>query len=168
MMRPLPFTLLTLLLLPLRLALADDAWFDVTLSEEVVLNMTVDRLDAGAAVDYMYLDTPFGQDGITMLMSASARKLEQVVSLLLERGGQPNLQNAWGWCALHFAAAGGNVAIVTMLLERGGRTDRLSYSESYPAKPVDIAIHYGHEDVVERLTTPFPPPWPPMSPPWSP
>ena len=112
-----------------------DAWFSLTASEAEVYNLTITRLDfdncpsgeaglpnhvdsiCGNDINKMW-DVQFGQDGVTMLMSAASRQLLTVVTLLLERGAQINVTNALGWNALHFAAVGGEGAPIERTAEQ--------------------------------------------------
>ena len=72
------------MLLPLAAGQYADTWFNVSAAESVTLALTQERLSNGVGVDTVWLDTPFGQDGITWLQSAATRGLESVVELLLE------------------------------------------------------------------------------------
>ena len=96
-----------------------DPWFDTNTTEREVLSLTNRRLDEGVDVNTVWIDTPYGQDGITWLQSAAAQGYEDVVELLLSRGANASMENEWGWNALHFAAAGGSEPICRMLVTAG-------------------------------------------------
>ena len=71
-------------------------------------------LDQGAQVDARN-----GQ-GRTALMFAATGSFPETVSLLLERGADPNATDkAEGWSPLMFAAAEGNRTVAERLLEHG-------------------------------------------------
>ena len=57
--------------------------------------------------------------GLTPLMLAAGPPTEPVLRLLLKAGADPNLANAVGTTPLMRAAAAGDVATVTALLDRG-------------------------------------------------
>jgi uncharacterized protein len=52
-------------------------------------------------------------------MFAAREGYREVISVLLGKGAQPNLQNKDGWTALQIAASLGYHAIVTQLLRHG-------------------------------------------------
>ena len=60
-------------------------WFSHTVGEEEVLALTTARLDSGVSPDTLWDDTDFEQYRITWLQSASVRRFESVVTLLLQR-----------------------------------------------------------------------------------
>lgn len=146
-----------------------DEWFVPTTSEDRLLNLTDTRLAAGTDIDTIWLDgTPYGPDGITWLQSAAARGYESVVALLLERGANVTTENAWGWNALHFAAAGGSESIVRSLMLAGLSPTAPTGSERRPSSydeplarqvtPRQIARGYQNTDALDRLYEPVPAP----------
>ena len=73
------------------------------------------------------------------------------VDVLLERGASVNVTNAWGWQALHFAAAKGSGSIAWRLLQAGADVEQKTNGSSYQASPLQIAQHYNHNEAARRL-----------------
>ena len=71
----------------------------------------------------MSVDSYHGADGLTALMCASKEGHSKVVSLLLARGSQVDLQDSRGWSALMFACQAGHSQVVWLLLEHGANVD---------------------------------------------
>jgi hypothetical protein len=140
-----------------------DEWFEAETRESRLLQLTTARLGEGVDVNTLWLDTPFGQAGITWLMSAAARGFERVVDLVLANGANTTATNAWGFNALHFAAAGGSERVVRRLLLTDLSATQPSAGPGTPHTPIDLARQYGHADALERLVARRPPPpSPPM------
>jgi beta-lactamase regulating signal transducer with metallopeptidase domain len=89
------------------------------------------------------------------LVAAAGEGHVEVVSLLLERGANPNTPIVWtGGTALMVAASEGHVEVVRLLLERGG-DPVLSIPPLGSA--LSIAASEGHVDVVRLLLEKVPP-----------
>lgn len=85
-----------------------------------------------------------GQD---LLMATEAGDLEHMQTLLAKRVAI-NATNAQGWTPLHVAAAGGNVAVVELLLQHGADVNAVSH---IGATPLDNAITYSRSQGVANL-----------------
>ena len=72
-----------------------------------------------------------------------------IVSLLLERGADPNRGNDYGWTKLHSAGDGNGVELAKLLLAAGARTDRAARGEG--GTPLVAALFWGHREVAELL-----------------
>lgn len=70
------------------------------------------------------------------------------VTLLLDRGADPNAQGASGWTPLHSAAAHGQADITRLLLARGGTVDARTRDGWTPWM---IAAEHGHAEVMQLL-----------------
>ncbi|MES2264944.1 MAG: ankyrin repeat domain-containing protein [Pseudomonadota bacterium] len=84
-------------------------------------------------------------NGSTALMMAAFKHNKAAVQALLAAGAQVNRP---GWTALHFAAAAGDVAIMSLLLERHAYIDAESPSKM---TPLMLAAREGMEDAVKLL-----------------
>lgn len=83
--------------------------------------------------------------GETGLMLAALKGREDIVRVLLERGAAADPD---GWTPLHYAAAGGSRAIVTLLLARGVRVDARAPNGR---TPLMMAAGFAAEEVVDDL-----------------
>lgn len=82
------------------------------------------------------------------LLSATERgDIEQMQALLAKRVAV-DARNAQGWTSLHVAAAGGDIAVVELLLRHGAEVNVQSY---VGATPLDHAITYSQNRAVVAL-----------------
>ena len=87
-----------------------------------------------------------GTNGNDLLGMAS--NLE-IVSLLLERGADPNRGNDYGWTKLHQAGYGNDCELAKLMLDVGGRTDLSARGDG--GTPLVQALFWGHREVAELL-----------------
>jgi ankyrin repeat protein len=73
----------------------------------------------------------------------------EIVSLLLERGADPNRGNDYGWTKLHQAGYANDTALATHLLEAGACPDRFARGDG--GTPVIVALFWGHREVAGLL-----------------
>jgi ankyrin repeat protein len=73
----------------------------------------------------------------------------EIVSLLLERGADPNLGNDYGWTKLHQAGYGNDCELAKLLLAAGARTDLFARGDG--GTPLAVALFWGHREVTELL-----------------
>jgi ankyrin repeat protein len=73
----------------------------------------------------------------------------ETVSLLLERGADPNRGNDYGWTKLHQAAYGNDCELARMMLAAGGRTDLFARGDG--GTPLVAALFWGHREVADLL-----------------
>ena len=73
----------------------------------------------------------------------------EIVSLLLERGADPNRGNDYGWTKLHQAGYGNDCDLAMLMLAAGARTD--SFARGDGGTPLIAALFWGHRDVVDLL-----------------
>jgi ankyrin repeat protein len=74
-----------------------------------------------------------------------------VVSLLLERGADPNRGNDYGWTNLHQAGYGNDCELARLMLAAGARTDLFARGDG--GTPLIVALFWGHREVAELLGT---------------
>ncbi len=72
-----------------------------------------------------------------------------IVSLLLERGADPNRGNDYGWTKLHQAGYGNDCELARAMLAAGGRTDLFARGDG--GTPLVAALFWGHREVAELL-----------------
>jgi ankyrin repeat protein len=72
-----------------------------------------------------------------------------IVSLLLERGADPNRGNDYGWTKLHQAGYGNDRELATVMLDAGARTDLFARGEG--GTPLIAALFWGHREVAPLL-----------------
>ena len=72
-----------------------------------------------------------------------------IVSLLLERGADPNRGNDYGWTKLHQAGYGNDRELAQLMLAAGARTDLFARGDG--GTPLVAALFWGHREVVELL-----------------
>jgi ankyrin repeat protein len=72
-----------------------------------------------------------------------------IVSLLLERGADPNRGNDYGWTKLHQAGYGNDCELARLMLDAGARTDLFARGDG--GTPLVMALFWGHRDVAELL-----------------
>jgi ankyrin repeat protein len=73
----------------------------------------------------------------------------EIVSLLLERGADPNRGNDYGWTKLHQAAYSNDFGLARLMLDAGARTDLFARGDG--GTPLVAALFWGHREVVELL-----------------
>jgi ankyrin repeat protein/L-ascorbate metabolism protein UlaG (beta-lactamase superfamily) len=87
--------------------------------------------------------------GFTALHAAAARSRKNLVAFFLKKGADTNVQTTEGkYTPMHYAALGGDVAIVKMLLAKGAKVD---LREMKNRTPLYFAAYRGHLDVVKLL-----------------
>ena len=72
-----------------------------------------------------------------------------VVSLLLERGADPNRGNDYGWTKLHQAGYANDSDLAQRMLAAGARTDLSARGDG--GTPLVVALFWGHRDVAGLL-----------------
>lgn len=72
-----------------------------------------------------------------------------VVSLLLERGADPNRGNDYGWTKLHSAGDGNDCELARLMLDAGARTDLFARGDG--GTPLVAALFWGHLEVAALL-----------------
>jgi ankyrin repeat protein len=72
-----------------------------------------------------------------------------IVSLLLERGADPNRGNDYGWTKLHQAGYGNDPELARLLLDAGARTDLSARGDG--GTPLVAALFWGHREVAGLL-----------------
>lgn len=88
---------------------------------ELVSNL----LDQGVDVNGVkHFPCPTPNFDVTPVMMAAESGHHETVSLLLERGANPNMQDIGGWTALMKAAARGHTEVVRLLLAFGADADQ--------------------------------------------
>jgi ankyrin repeat protein len=73
----------------------------------------------------------------------------EIVSLMLERGADPNRGNDYGWTKLHQAGYGNDRELARLMLEAGGRTDL--FARGAGGTPLIAALFWGHREVVDLI-----------------
>jgi len=81
----------------------------------------------------------------TPLMMAALKAEADAAAALVARGAAVNKP---GWAPLHYAATGGSVAIIRLLLAHGAALEARSPNGT---TPLMMAARYGSEDAVEAL-----------------
>jgi ankyrin repeat protein len=83
-----------------------------------------------------------GTNGNDLLGMATATGDERTVRLLLDRGADPDHQNAHGWTALHQTAYSDQPGLAEMLLDAGARADVEARGDG--GTPLVAALFWGH------------------------
>jgi ankyrin repeat protein len=104
-----------------------------------------DRL-AGLLDRFPDLIVQRGTNGNDLLGMAGAH---EIVSLLLERGADPNRGNDYGWTKLHQAGYSNDCELARLLLAAGARTDLFARGDG--GTPLVAALFWGHREVSELL-----------------
>ena len=73
----------------------------------------------------------------------------RIVSLLLERGADPNRGNDYGWTKLHGAGYSNDCELARLMLAAGARTDLFARGDG--GTPLIAALFWGHREVAELL-----------------
>jgi ankyrin repeat protein len=73
----------------------------------------------------------------------------EIVSLLLDRGADPNRGNDYGWTKLHQAGYGNDCELAKLMLAAGGRIDLSARGDG--GTPLVQALFWGHREVAELL-----------------
>jgi ankyrin repeat protein len=106
------------------------------------VNALRDELDR-----FPHLVAAKGTNGNDLLgMAMGDRRL---VTLLLERGADPNRGNAHGWTPLHQAGYGGSTEMARLLLAVGARPDVSARGDG--GTPLVVALFWGHREVAALL-----------------
>jgi ankyrin repeat protein len=71
------------------------------------------------------------------------------VSVLLERGADPNRGNDYGWTKLHQAGYSNDCELARLMLDAGARTDLFARGDG--GTPLVAALFWGHREVAELL-----------------
>jgi ankyrin repeat protein len=87
-----------------------------------------------------------GTNGNDLLGMAGAR---EIVSLLLERGADPNRGNDYGWTKLHQAGYSNERDLAQLMIAAGARTDMSARGDG--GTPLVAALFWGHREVVGVL-----------------
>ncbi len=72
-----------------------------------------------------------------------------IVSLLVERGADPNRGNDYGWTKLHQAGYSNDCDLAGLMLAAGARTDLFARGDG--GTPLVAALFWGHREVAELL-----------------
>lgn len=72
-----------------------------------------------------------------------------IVSLLLERGADPNRGNDYGWTKLHSAGDGNDCELAKLMLAARARTDLVARGDG--GTPLIAALFWGHREVAALL-----------------
>ena len=75
----------------------------------------------------------------------------ETVSLLLERGADPNRGNDYGWTKLHQAGYSNDCDLARLMLDAGASTDLSARGDG--GTPLVAALFEGHREVAELLGT---------------
>jgi ankyrin repeat protein len=87
-----------------------------------------------------------GTNGNDLLGMAGAH---EIVSLLLERGADPNRGNDYGWTKLHQAGYSNDCELARLMMAAGARTDLFARGDG--GTPLVAALFWGNREVSELL-----------------
>ncbi|XP_058208667.1 uncharacterized protein LOC131321756 isoform X1 [Rhododendron vialii] len=85
--------------------------------------------------------------GDTPLSHATLGQQNQTVAWLAANGANPNLGNAEGFCALHYAAEKGLKDLMRLLISKGAKIE----AESHAGTPLQCAAAHGRKEAVKLL-----------------
>ncbi|KAE9463976.1 hypothetical protein C3L33_04161, partial [Rhododendron williamsianum] len=85
--------------------------------------------------------------GDTPLNHATLGQQNQTVAWLAANGANPNLGNAEGFCALHYAAEKGLKDLMRLLISKGAEIE----AESHAGTPLQCAAAHGRKEAVKML-----------------
>ena len=116
-----------------------------------LLEMATMLVEVGADVELRTAD----EFGFTALTAAAQEGHDQIVRMLLERGGaDPNVATAYnGTTPLHFAASHDHLDAVKVLVEVGGADVNLART-SEGSTPLHAAAQEGHLEIVRHSCRP--------------
>lgn len=86
--------------------------------------------------------------GDNAVLIASRARMWELVSLLIDKGSNPDSRNRMQWTPLHFAANGGHVEAATRLVQQGAVPDPIDVDGN---TPLHIAAQREHWDFVTTL-----------------
>ncbi len=89
------------------------------------------------------------EHGLTMAQYASLLGREQMLSYLLLKGADPNMQNIYGQTALHYAVTQDNSYILNILVNAGALVD---IPDERGNSPIDLAIKLDKPSYVRILS----------------
>ncbi len=107
-----------------------------------------DRL-AGLLDEHAELVEARGTNGNDLLGIAGTCRDLGLVSLLLQRGADPNRGNDYGWTPLHQAGYGNRRDLAELMLAAGG--DPTLSARGDGGTPLVVALFWGHREVVDLL-----------------
>eukprot|EP00730_Choanoeca_flexa_P000815 TRINITY_DN10347_c0_g1_i1.p1 TRINITY_DN10347_c0_g1~~TRINITY_DN10347_c0_g1_i1.p1 ORF type:complete len:1108 (+),score=280.88 TRINITY_DN10347_c0_g1_i1:63-3386(+) len=90
-------------------------------------------------------------NGFTLLTWCCRQARKETVAVLLELGGDVNLESANGMTPLQAAVKSGVASVVELLLEKGADPDEQSSDTSSGETPLMMACRYQHADIVKVL-----------------
>lgn len=89
------------------------------------------------------------EQGLSMVQYASLLGREQMLSYLLSKGADPNMQNIYGQTALHYAVTQDNSYILNILLSAGALVDVV---DTRGNSPIDLALKLDKQSYVRQLS----------------
>ena len=99
-------------------------------------------LEHGADIDAV---TNKGDTAIQYAANYFAANHSEIVKLLISKGANVNIQNAYGATLLHSASRKGDSSLVKILLSNGAKPN---IKDNDGKTPLDIAIKEGHSEIV--------------------
>ena len=97
-----------------------------------------------------HLSRRVGVYGYTPLHEASVNGRVEVLRVLLQEQGDPNVKSNTGYTPLHSAASGGHAQCVRALLARGAD---ITLKDDFERTPLETAQLCKHHEVVKLLRT---------------
>lgn len=91
-----------------------------------------------------------GVYGYTPLHEASVNGRDEVLRLLLQERGDPNVKSNTGYTPLHSAASGGHVECVRALLKSGAD---ITLKDDFERTPLETAQLCKHYEVMKLIRT---------------
>ena len=98
-------------------------------------------------------DERFPLIGTRPLILAAAAGHSETVKLLLEAGADVNAEDCTGWTALHAGAYGGNVEVVSLLLQYGAVSNERRWFLNAPVKIAETLNHKEAADLLRESAT---------------